>query len=85
MPEQVIPIIGMAVTVVVNVATLAYISGTTIARLNFAERELEKLSEEIKDIRSMKEDLAVVKSTLDSTQKTLLEIKTAMSSKKMET
>lgn len=70
---------AMAITIGVNVATLAFISGTTITRLNFAERELEKLSEELRDVRTMKEDIAVVKSILDNTQKTLNKIEVSLS------
>lgn len=49
-----------------NFAAIAYTAGVASTRLTAVEKDLEKMEQEVRDFRALKEDLAVVKSQLVS-------------------
>lgn len=59
---------GLVVTLVTQVVSCAFIAGIGWTRLNTLEKDISRLETEFIDYRLMRQDLAVVKTQLQSIQ-----------------
>ena len=64
--ESFLPWIGIILTVLINLVTVAYMVGSISARLSFLEQALQKIDQEVRDMRSLHSEIGVVKNKIDN-------------------
>lgn len=68
-------LIGLFLTVGVNIATVAYMSGSMNTRQQQLEKELSKIEQEFKEIRSLIPVLATIKAQVEMIGATVSDLK----------
>lgn len=65
----------MFITLAVNLATVAYMSGSISARITQFEKEMSKVESELKEMRSLLPALATIRAQLDMLGQNVNELK----------
>ncbi len=79
--EHIVSWLGVGITVLINVVTVAYLVGSNSTKLKYLETHISKQEDELKELRLLHAEIGVLKNKLDNLHDCLKFIQRALSHK----